>query len=84
MRLALVACGLGALALSALSLSSDPAAAAKTKMGCERGKEVWNASAGKCLPGKSKARMAAAKTAKTKAAKAAPKAAKSAPAETKK
>jgi hypothetical protein len=89
MRLALLACSLGALALTALAYPSDPAAAAKTKMGCERGKEVWNASAGKCMPGKAK--MAASKAAKKKtAAKAAPKAvksapaAKSAPAETKK
>ena len=64
MRLALVACGLGALALSALSLSSDPAAAAKTKMGCERGKERWNAAAGKCEPGAAKAKAAPKKAAK--------------------
>ena len=52
-------------------------------MGCERGKEVWNAPAGKCVPGKSKyAKMAATKTAK-KAAKKAP-AAKAAPKENKK
>jgi hypothetical protein len=31
-----------------------PAAAAKSKMGCEIGKEVWNASSGKCEPGQSK------------------------------
>ena len=43
MRLAILACGLGVLALSALAYPSDPAAAAKSKMGCERGKEVWNA-----------------------------------------
>jgi hypothetical protein len=72
MRLAVLAYGLGALALTGLVYSSDPAAAAKTKMGCERGKEVWNASAGKCVAGKSKyAKMAASKPAK-KAAKGAP------------
>lgn len=84
MRLAVLACGLGALALTALVYPSDPATAAKSKMGCERGKEVWSATAGKCVSGKSKyAKMATSKAAKKKAGKSAP-AAKSAPAETKK
>jgi hypothetical protein len=91
MRLAVLAWSLGAIALVGLVHPSDPAAAAKTKMGCERGKEVWNASAGKCVPGRSKyGKTAATKTAKKKAtkgtpaAKGAPAAAKGAPAETKK
>jgi hypothetical protein len=42
--------GLGLVALVA-SAFAYPAAAAKSKMGCEIGKEVWNASAGKCEPG---------------------------------
>lgn len=83
MRLSVLACTLGAIALTGLAYSSEPASAAKTKMGCERGKEVWNAPAGKCLAGKSKyTKMAASKTAK-KAAKKAP-AAKATPKEDKK
>jgi hypothetical protein len=82
MRLSVFACSLGAIALTALAYSSDPATAAKTKLGCERGKEVWSASAGKCVPGKSKYTKTVAKAAK-KAAKKAP-AAKAAPAEPKK
>ena len=31
-----------------------PATAAKTKMGCEQGKETWDAKAGKCVPGVAK------------------------------
>jgi hypothetical protein len=72
MRLIVLACGLGVLALAGATFSSDPAAAAKTKMGCERGKQVWNATAGKC-----EARKAG------KPAKKAAKAAKSAPAKKK-
>jgi hypothetical protein len=48
MRYVVLAIGIGALAAGALV---QPAAAAKTKMGCEIGKEVWNASIGKCEPG---------------------------------
>lgn len=81
MRLRVLAYGLGALGLAGLILATDPAAAAKTKMGCEVGKEVWNATAGKCEAGRSKyARMAASKPAKKAAKKAAP-AAKGKPAE---
>ena len=77
MRNMIVALALGAFAMGALV---QPAAAAKSKMGCEIGKEVWNATAGKCVAGKSKyARMAASKSAKKAAKKAAP-AAKGAPA----
>ena len=80
MRLRVLAYGLGALGLAGLVLATDPASAAKSKMGCEIGKEVWNATAGKCVAGKSKyARMAASKSAKKAAKKAAP-AAKGAPA----
>ena len=54
------ACGLAALAVM---VYSAPADAAKTKMGCERGKEKWNAAAGKCEPGTAKgaSKKAAAK-----------------------
>jgi len=68
MRLMVVA--LSTLALAGLVASSGPATAAKTKMGCERGKQVWNAALGRCVAGKSKyARTAARKPAKKAAAK---------------
>src|SRR5262249_8803841 len=54
MRLVVPALGLTALALVGFMVPSGPASAAKTKMGCEVGKEVWNATAGKCEAGKSK------------------------------
>jgi hypothetical protein len=52
MRLVIVA--LGALALIGIAAPEGPASAAKTKMGCEVGKEVWNATLGRCEPGRSK------------------------------
>jgi hypothetical protein len=55
--------GFGALALVGLVYAAGPAEAAKTKMGCERGKQVWDAAAGQCVAGKAKHR-AASKTAK--------------------
>ena len=71
MRLVVVA--LSALALAGLVASSGPATAAKTKMGCERGKQVWNATTGQCVAGKSKyAKVAASKAPKKAAAKKAP------------
>lgn len=62
----------------AAGLLAQPAAAAKTKMGCEIGKEVWNATEGKCVPGKPKyakksTAKATAKTSKATAKKAPPK-----------
>lgn len=67
MRIRIVAIGLAAIALSA---PIEPAAAAKSKMGCEIGSEVWNASAGKCEPGKPKyTKKAAAKVVKKAPAK---------------
>jgi hypothetical protein len=74
-----VVVGLGALALVGLAASAGPASAAKTKMGCEVGKQVWNATLGRCVAGKSKyAGMSPRKSAKKGAAakKAAPKKAK--------
>jgi hypothetical protein len=56
MRSMIVAAGLAALAAGVLA---QPAAAKKSKMGCEIGKEHWDATEAKCLPGK-----AAKKTAK--------------------
>jgi len=62
MRTMAIAFGLIALALTLLVHS---ASAEKSKMGCEIGKEVWNASIGKCEPGVSKwAKKAAAPRAK--------------------
>jgi hypothetical protein len=50
MRAMIVAIGLAALAAGVLA---QPAAAKKSKMGCEVGKEHWDATVGKCMPGKS-------------------------------
>jgi hypothetical protein len=49
MRSMMIAIGLAALVAGALA---QPAAAKKSKMGCEIGKEIWDATAGKCMPGK--------------------------------
>jgi hypothetical protein len=65
MRFVGVACGLAALALAGMVYSA-PADAAKSKMGCERGKEKWNAAAGKCEPGAAKAKAAPKKAAAKK------------------
>ncbi len=54
MRLSVFASALSVLALVALVAAPGPAGAAKSKMGCEIGTEVWNAGAGKCVPGTSK------------------------------
>jgi len=44
------------ITISAMALVSaafvGPARAAKSKMGCEIGSEIWDASQGKCVPGK--------------------------------
>jgi len=60
MRTVIVAMAVAALGLASLG---GQAMAAKTKMGCERGKEIWNAAEGKCVPGKyvKKAKSAKAK-----------------------
>jgi len=52
MRVSVFASVLSVLALGALVAA--PADAAKSKMGCEIGQEVWNAQLGKCEPGASK------------------------------
>jgi len=49
MRSMVVAIGLAALAVGSFV---QPAAAKKSKMGCEVGKEIWDAGQGKCVPGK--------------------------------
>ena len=82
MRLSVVASVVSVLALGTIMASPGPAIAAKSKMGCEIGSEVWNAAAGKCEPGtpkhsrkpaESKAPAAPpAKTAKKAAKKKAP------------
>jgi hypothetical protein len=56
MRIKIVMLTLGALAMGAFATGPfvHPATAAKTKLGCERGKETWDASIGKCVPGKPK------------------------------
>jgi len=45
----IVAIGLAALVVGSFV---QPAAAKKSKMGCEVGKEVWDAAEGKCVAGK--------------------------------
>ena len=52
MRIKIALLSLGALVAGSFVY---PASADKTKMGCERGKEKWNAAAGKCEPGAAKA-----------------------------
>jgi hypothetical protein len=49
MRSMIVAIGMTAFVAASFV---QPAAAAQSKMGCEIGKEVWNAADGKCVPGK--------------------------------
>jgi hypothetical protein len=79
MRLSILASILSALILAAIA-APGPADAAKSKMGCEIGSEVWNAAAGKCEAGtpkykrgsaekKASAEPPAAKPAKKAAAK---------------
>jgi hypothetical protein len=48
MRITIALLGLGALVAGAFVY---PAAAGKTKMGCEVGKEHWDAKVGKCVAG---------------------------------
>jgi hypothetical protein len=69
MRIAFVASALSVLALVGFGASSEPASAAKTKLGCERGKQVWNATLAKCEAGKSKYTRVASKAPKKAAAK---------------
>jgi hypothetical protein len=49
MRSTIVAIGLTALVLGSFA---QPAAAKKSKMGCEIGKEIWDAAQGKCVAGR--------------------------------
>jgi hypothetical protein len=51
MRPIVVAVALGALALVAVSVPDGPAVADKTRMGCDRDTEVWNAALGRCEAG---------------------------------
>jgi hypothetical protein len=51
MRLSVLASVLSVLAVMALVGAPDPADAAKSRMGCEIGSEVWNAGLGKCEAG---------------------------------
>ena len=53
MRSMIIAAGLVAIAAG---LFAHPAAAKKSKMGCEIGKEYWDAASGKCMPGKKPAK----------------------------
>ena len=81
MRLSIFASVLSILALATVA-SPGPATAAKSKMGCEVGTEVWDAAQGKCQPGTPKYQKKSADPAKKPAVTAAAKkpAAKKAPA----
>jgi hypothetical protein len=57
---------LGVVTLTAVAFW-QPAIAAKSKMGCEIGKEVWNATEGKCMPGTPKHAKAHGKSTAKKA-----------------
>lgn len=54
MRMVILASVLSVLALGALVASPGSATAAKSKMGCNTGTEIWNAALGKCEPGEPK------------------------------
>lgn len=71
MRLFVVASALSVLALVAMVVSPGPATAAKSKMGCEVGTEVWDAAQGKCQPGAPKYKKKSAEPAKAPVGKAA-------------
>ena len=60
MRSMIIAIGLGVLAVGAFA---QPAAAKKSKMGCEVGKEHWDAAEGKCMPGRAAKKAGKAKKA---------------------
>lgn len=49
MRSMIIAAGVVAIAAGVLA---HPAAAKKSKMGCEIGREHWDAAEAKCVPGK--------------------------------
>ena len=58
-----VAYGLSALALAGLVFAAS-AQAATTKKGCTVGKEHWDATQGKCVPGKATSSKSSKKAAK--------------------
>jgi hypothetical protein len=58
MRSMIIAASVFALAAGMLAY---PAAAKKSKMGCEVGKEYWDATDGKCKPGKAPKKAATKK-----------------------
>jgi hypothetical protein len=81
MRLLLLSTVAGLLTLGTMTGSPGPAAANKTKMGCDSATEVWDATLGKCQPGTAKYKRGSAQPpaeVKTAAVKKAP--AKKAPA----
>ena len=68
MRIGIVASILGAFALAFTAVSTEPAEAAKSKMGCTVGAQKWDAVQGKCVARKAapKAKKMAAKKAPAK------------------
>jgi hypothetical protein len=51
MRPLVLVVGLGGFALAALLVPDGPASADKTRKGCDRDTEVWNATLGRCEAG---------------------------------
>jgi hypothetical protein len=75
MRLLMLWAAAGAVAFGTLMISSAPAVATKTKMGCDSATEVWDATLGKCQPGAPKYKRGSAQPppeVKTAAVKKAP------------
>lgn len=54
MRFMMLALAVGGVALVAAAGWSDTASAQKTKMGCDKTAEMWDAGQGRCVPGQSK------------------------------
>jgi hypothetical protein len=67
MRLFILAATAGVMAVSAAVVSPGPAAADKSRMGCDTATEVWDAALGKCAPGTPKYKRRSAEPVKTAA-----------------
>jgi hypothetical protein len=74
MRPFVLAVALSAGALASVLVPAGPATADKTRMGCDRDTEVWNAMLGRCEAGSPKWKRKAAVAPAPEPAKAAPKA----------
>lgn len=54
MRFIMLALAAAGIALAVAAGGADIASAEKTKMGCDKATEMWDASQGRCVPGQSK------------------------------